>query len=105
MRVGVDGFESAVMRYRHDDAVTDWLVELVREKLAKRGSNRAFSIEDDLSEIGLSSLDMVSLMLRVEVEYDLQIPEADMTAENFRSVSRIGRLVTTLLAKNGGAPA
>src|SRR5215831_18285871 len=104
MRVAVDGFESPVARYRHDDAVTDRLVELVREKLAKRGSHRAFSTEDDLSEIGLSSLDMVSLMLRVEVEYDLQIPEADMTAENFRSVERISRLVTVLLSKNGDAP-
>jgi len=100
MRVGVvDGFENPVARYRHDLGVTDWLVEVVREKLANRGFNRAFSTEDDLSEIGLSSLDMVNLMLRVEVEYDLQIPEAKMTADNFRSIARIGQLVTALLAK------
>ena len=94
-----EGAGSPVARYRQDVAVTDWLVGVVREKLTKRGLDRAFSTEDDLSEIGLSSLDMVNLMLRVEVEYDLQIPEADMTAENFRSVARIGELVTALLAK------
>jgi acyl carrier protein len=105
MRLAADGFESPAARYRHDTAVIDWLIELVREKLAKRGSDRTFSTEDDLSEIGLSSLDMVGLMLRVEVEYDLQIPEADMTAENFRSVARIDHLVRTLLSKNGEAPA
>jgi acyl carrier protein len=100
MGVGVaDGFESTVAHYPHPAPVTDWLVAIVREKLAKRGSSRDFSAEDDLSEIGLSSLDMVNLMLRVEVEYDLQIPEAEMTAENFRSVAKISRLVTALLAQ------
>ena len=72
------------------------VIEMVREKLAKRGFDRAVSREDDLRDAGLSSLDMVNLMLRVEAEYDLQIPEEDMTAENFRSVARIGRLVTQL---------
>jgi acyl carrier protein len=96
MRIGVvDGFENPVTHYRPE--VTDWLLAVVREKLLKRGFDRAFSADDDLSEIGLSSLDMVNLMLRVEVEYDLQIPETQMTAENFRSVSRIGRLVAGLL--------
>src|SRR5215470_10580409 len=98
MLVWVDGFESPV-RHRQDITVSDWLVEVVREKLAKRGFDRAFSTDDDLSEIGLSSLDMVNLMLRVEVEYDVQIPEAEMTAENFRSVAKISRLVTSLLAE------
>jgi acyl carrier protein len=100
MHVGVtDGSGSTVARYPHEIPVTDWLVGVVREKLAKRGSSRSFSVDDDLSEIGLSSLDMVNLMLRVEVEYDLQIPEAEMTAENFRSVAKISRLVTALLAQ------
>jgi acyl carrier protein len=98
MLVEADGFESPV-RYRQNITVTDWLVEVVREKLAKRGFDRDFSTDDDLSEVGLSSLDMVNLMLRVEVEYDLQIPEAEMTAENFRSVAKISRLVASLLAQ------
>ena len=95
----VKGFATAMLRYRPDLAVNDRLIEIVREKLAKRGFDRAISPDDDLSEVGLSSLDMVNLMLRVEAEYDLQIPEADMTGENFRSVARIGELVATLLPK------
>jgi acyl carrier protein len=86
-------------RYRRDVPVTDWLIDVVRERLIKRGLGRAFSTEDDLNEIGLSSLDMATLMLRVEAEYDLEIPEAEMTAENFRTVAKISRLVTSLLAK------
>jgi acyl carrier protein len=91
------------MRYRSDLAVNDRVIEIVRESLAKRGFDRTISPDDDLSEIGLSSLDMVNLMLRVEAEYDLQIPEAHMTGDNFRSVARIGELVATLLP-NASAP-
>jgi len=85
-------------RCRSDLAVKDRVIEIVRERLAKRGFDRTISPDDDLTEIGLSSLDMVNLMLRVEAEYDLQIPEADMTGENFRSVARIDKLVATLLS-------
>ena len=90
------------MRYRSDLAVNDRVIEIVRESLAKRGFDRTISPDDDLSEIGLSSLDMVNLMLRVEAEYDLQIPEADMTGDNFRSVARnsTGTRVATVLASH-----
>jgi acyl carrier protein len=40
---------------------------------------------------------MVNLMLAVEAEFDLRIPEAQMTPQNFRSISAINTLVSTLL--------
>jgi acyl carrier protein len=86
-----------VTSYRSDFRIEERVIEIVRERLAKRGLDRTISPGDDLSEVGLSSLDVVNLMLRVEAEYDLQIPEANMTGENFRSVAKISRLVSTLL--------
>jgi len=40
---------------------------------------------------------MVNLMLSIEAEFDLEIPEIDITPANFRSISAISNLVTTLL--------
>ena len=36
------------------------------------------------------------LMLAVEAEFDLEIPQAEMTPENFRSVDTIDALITVL---------
>ncbi len=53
--------------------------------------------DDDLTESGLSSLDMVNLMLAVEAEFDVKIPDRDMTPANFRTIARIDALVGALL--------
>ena len=44
-------------------------------------------LEGRLSELGMSSIKMVNLMLAVEGEFDLNIPQQEITPENFRSVS------------------
>jgi acyl carrier protein len=55
----------------------------------------AVSIAPDsrLADAGLTSMDMVNLMLLVEAEFDLTIPQAEITPENFESVSAIERMV------------
>jgi acyl carrier protein len=52
---------------------------------------------EDLPSLGLSSLDMASLVLAIESEFDLSIPDADITPACFRSISSIAQLVSTLL--------
>ena len=47
-----------------------------------------------LADIGMTSMDMVNLMLAVEAEFDLMIPQADITPENFQSPQTIERLVS-----------
>jgi len=46
-----------------------------------------------LVDIGLTSMDMVNLMLGVEVEFDFTIPQAEITPENFQSVETLQRMV------------
>jgi acyl carrier protein len=53
--------------------------------------------DDDLRVIGLTSLDMISLVLAVEAEFGLLIPESNIRPENFQSVSAISGLLATLL--------
>jgi len=46
-----------------------------------------------LVDVGLTSMDMVSLMLSVEAEFDFTIPQAEITPENFQSVATLERMV------------
>ncbi len=68
----------------------------MRQLLAKRSITHAVGRDDDLGEIALSSLDMVNLMLAVGDEFDVKIPDADMTPANFRTVARIEALLGAL---------
>jgi len=73
------------------------VAELVRQLLAKRGIDRALGDDDELGDSGLSSLDIVNLMLGVESEFALTIPERDMRPANFRTIARIEALVASLM--------
>ena len=79
---------------------TERVAQLVRQLLAKRSIDRSVGYDDVLSECGLSSLDMVNLMLAVETEFDIKIPDRDMTPSNFRSIAQIDKLVGALLRSN-----
>jgi acyl carrier protein len=50
-----------------------------------------------LVDIGLTSTDMVNLMLGVEAEFDLMLPQAEITPENFQSVETLERLIARQL--------
>jgi acyl carrier protein len=73
------------------------VARLVAELLAKRSIERPVGRDDSLSECGLSSLDIVNLMLGIEGEFAIKIPDRDMTPANFRSIAQIERLVDALL--------
>jgi acyl carrier protein len=64
--------------------------------LAERSIDRRVTAEADLRDIGLTSLDMVDLVLSLERELSLEIPESHITPANFRSISAIDALLATL---------
>jgi acyl carrier protein len=79
-------------------SVRDRLLRIVGEILGKPEAVSALPAEGRLSELGMSSLKMVNLMLAVEAEFDLTIPQADITPDNFRSVASVEALLQRLLA-------
>ena len=81
---------------RINSSATDRITALVRQLLAKRSIDRPVGRDEDLTERGLSSLDMVNLMLAVEAEFGVKIPDRDMTPASFRTVARIDALVGAL---------
>jgi len=74
------------------------IAKVVHRLLLDHSIDRTFDMQDDLRDVGLTSLDMASLVLSVEAEFDLMIPERDITPPNFRSVASITSLVTRLRA-------
>ena len=76
-----------------DADLTDRVTSLVRKIMEKRAIMRPVGVDDDLRACGLSSLDLVNLMLWVESDLSVSIPERDMTPANFRSIARIVDLV------------
>jgi acyl carrier protein len=76
----------------------DRLVKLVQQLLDPSAAPpEPFPIDQQLSDLGLTSLKMVNLMLSVEMEFDIMIPQAQITPENFQSVGSIARLVARTL--------
>ena len=82
---------------RINSSTADRITAHVQKLLAKRSIDRAVGRDDDLTDSGLSSLDTVNLMLAIEAEFDVKIPDRDMTPANFRSIARIEALVAGLL--------
>jgi acyl carrier protein len=75
------------------------LLALVGQILAKNSVERPLAVDDRLTAAGLSSVDMVNLMLAVEAEFDVTIPATDITPHNFRSISTIEALIAKLLRR------
>jgi acyl carrier protein len=81
---------------RADDNVADRVTQLVCRIIDKRFIAEPIGRDVDLRASGLSSLGLVNLMLSVETEFDIEVPERDMTPANFRSIARIVELVHAL---------
>jgi len=75
----------------------DRVVTVVQRLLTERSISRPVCPDDDLLQVGLNSLDMVNLVLSIEAEFDLMIPEDDITPANFRCISSISRLIATFV--------
>lgn len=49
-----------------------------------------------LVDVGLNSTDMVALMLGVEAEFNVTLPQPEITAENFESVRTLESMILKL---------
>lgn len=82
------------------EGVSERLISLVRAVLgAGNVIPSPFPLDAQLSDLGVSSLKMVNLMLAVEVEFDIAIAQGDITPENFHSLRSIESLVDRTLAQ------
>ena len=76
--------------------LTDRVAAIVRQVMPQQSSDVSLAAETDLYDAGLTSMAMVKLMLAVEVEFDIAIPDADLHPDNFRSIAAVEALVLRL---------
>jgi acyl carrier protein len=80
----------------HDRTAQQRIETIVRTLVKSVASDRAIAPDENLVELGLTSMDMVNLLLAVEAEFDLTVPGTNLNPAHFRSITGIERLVTEL---------
>jgi acyl carrier protein len=77
--------------------VQDRILALVKAILRENAIAAEVHADSRLVDVGLTSMDMVNLMLSVEAEFDFTIPQDQITPENFQSVKTLERMIVGLL--------
>jgi acyl carrier protein len=67
------------------------LVTLVSERLLE--TQPGFGPESDLYEAGLDSMALMQLLILVEEEYGVSIPESALTKQNFSTVRHLSQII------------
>jgi acyl carrier protein len=77
------------------------LIALVRQILGPPAAARPLPIDARLADLGMSSLKMVNLMLAMEVQFDIAIPQEEITPDNFASIASVQAVIERLSAARG----
>ncbi|KRR16766.1 acyl carrier protein [Bradyrhizobium lablabi] len=83
-------------------SVRDRVLFVVRSVLEQNAIKADIHPESRLVDIGLDSMDMVALMLKVEAEFDLILPQPEITPENFQSVRTLEVMILNQLGPGTG---
>jgi acyl carrier protein len=98
---GIATGENSNMQAVND--VQSRLLALVKSILKQNAITADVEPNTLLVDVGLTSMDMVNLMLGVEAEFDFTIPQPEITPENFQSVETLTSLVASQLAPASAA--
>lgn len=80
--------------------IQDRIIALVRSILSQNAITDEVGPEALLVDVGLNSVDMVSLMLSIEAEFDFTIPQSEITPENFQSVKTLKEMILAQCESN-----
>jgi acyl carrier protein len=86
-----------------DVSVQVRILFLVRAILEQNAIAAEVKPESRLVDIGLTSMDMVNLMLAIEAEFDFTIPQDKITPENFQSVKTLEAMIAGQLQPEAAA--
>ncbi len=79
------------------EALEKQLVELLRERLLE--TTAPMDADTDLYTLGLDSMAIMQLLILVEEEYGVALPESSLTRENFSTARQLAHLIR---AQDGG---
>ncbi|MDB5604144.1 MAG: hypothetical protein JWP25_1044 [Bradyrhizobium sp.] len=83
--------------------VQNRILALVQAILEQNSIAAQVNPESRLVDVGLTSMDMVNLMLGVEAEFDFTIPQSEITPENFQSVRTLELMIVNQLQSEKAA--
>jgi acyl carrier protein len=83
--------------------VGDRILFLVKAILEQNSIAADVRPESRLVDIGLTSMDMVNLMLSVEAEFDFTIPQDQITPENFQPAKTLELMIVSQLQPEAAA--
>ncbi len=72
---------------------------LLQERLLE--TSTAFDTATDLYSLGMDSMQIMQLLILIEEEYGVALPECALTRRNFTTVEQVARLIQA----QAGAPA
>jgi acyl carrier protein len=84
-------------------SVQDRILALVKAILEQNSIASEVQPETRLVDAGLTSMDMVNLMLGVEAEFDFTIPQSEITPENFQSIKTLELMIVGQLQPQAAA--
>jgi acyl carrier protein len=80
-----------------DVSVRNRILSIVTGILAQNEITADLHPESRLVDLGLNSIDMVAVMLRLEAEFDFTIPQPQITPENFQSIKTLELMILSQL--------
>jgi acyl carrier protein len=86
-----------------DTDVQNRILALVKAILEQNAIAANVHPESRLVDVGLTSMDMVNLMLGVEAEFDFTIPQSEITPENFQSIKTLEGMIVHQLRSQKAA--
>ena len=80
------------------------MIEKLTEILKQFFSNKTFDISnilflDFIDDLGMDSLTFIDMVIEIENQFELVIPDECLTFENFRNIEKIHALICDI--KNG----
>jgi len=72
------------------------LVEIARSSLNKVGPDTVLDVNSVLPELGLDSFGTVRMIMGIEEEFDILLPDEALTLDTFRTLGAVWQLVSSL---------
>ena len=75
------------------DTITLRVIQVLQNIRSEEVVPGVIAVDSRLADIGFTSVDMVKVMLGIEAEFDLMIPQPEITPENFVSAASIAAML------------
>jgi acyl carrier protein len=82
-----------------DSAAAERLEQLVRPRLRFLKAADSLNADDNLGELGLDSMASVELLVEIEDQFDVQIPDEFLEENTFQSLNTLSELLARVLKR------